>query len=145
MTHKPKTGNFQNALIEWAFCFVFFRIFRIEFDHRHLDYFTEIDGVEVEGIKFQCDDLNSTLFPIIHHRNQQLDKGPIQRKLERVQFRPLYHNNHQDVLKDFLVRDLENFIAEINNGYGIDVPDDSESSQLTLKNLPVRSEEFLPK
>lgn len=118
------------------------RIFRIEFNHRHLDYFTEIDGVLVEGIKYNCDKVNSSLSPINHnhhhhHRNHQADKGPIQRRLESVQFKPLHHNNHQDLLKDFLMRDLENFIAEINCGYGIDVPDDSENSKLTLKNLPV--------
>lgn len=74
-----------------------------------------------------------------HNRNQQSDKGPIQQRLERAQFKPLHHNNHQDLLKDFLMRDLENFIAEINTGYGLDVPDDGENSQLTLKNLPVSS------
>lgn len=68
-------------------------------------------------------------------------KGPIQRRLERVQFKPVAHEN-RDVLKDFLIKDLENFIAEINSGNGSNacneiVPDDTDYAQFTLKNLPV--------
>lgn len=95
----------------------------------------------VEGIKYTCDKHSSSLFPINHHHHQA-DKGPIQRRLETVQFKPVHRNNHQDLLKDFLMRDLENFIAEINTGYGLDASDDSENSQLTLKNLPVSFKEF---
>lgn len=67
------------------------------------------------------------------------NKGPIQRHLESVQFKPMAQEN-RDILKDFLIKDLENFIAEINSGNSSineTVPDDKDHAQFTLKNLPV--------
>lgn len=113
------------------------RIIRIEFNHQHLDYFTEIDAVMLTGKKVNSVRMPS-LLPVNHHQNRYqhlIGKGPILRKLESVQFRPLPIENHQNLLKDFLIRDLENFIAEIDNG--ITVPDDTETAQFTLKHLPV--------
>lgn len=61
-------------------------------------------------------------------------KGPILRKLESVQFRPLPIENHEDLLKDFLIKDLAHFITEIDNG----LMEDTENAQATLNHLPVR-------
>lgn len=48
------------------------RIIRIEFNHRSLDYFTEIDGVLLEGVKFAPrDDLQQLM------NLSQGNKGPI--------------------------------------------------------------------
>lgn len=115
------------------------RIIRIEFNHQHLEYFTEIDGVMLTGRKVNCIQMPSLIpFNYRHNRYQHLiDKGPILRKLESVQFQPLPIENHQNLLKDFLIRDLENFIAELDNG--INVPDETENAQFTLKHLPVSS------
>ncbi|XP_031627657.1 F-box/LRR-repeat protein 4 [Contarinia nasturtii] len=112
------------------------RIIRIEFNHRKLDYFTEIDGVLLEGIKFTPRD-------DFHHlmSMSQVNKGPIQRKLEKVSFTPVPAPNHnQDqLLKDFLIKDLENFIIKINCGNDRrcpNVPDATEKDPYTLKNMP---------
>lgn len=110
------------------------KIIRIEFNHRHLDYFTEIDSVLLEGIKYDSSDGNKTnsMYP------RHMQKGPIQRKLEKVSFNtvPPTNQNQNRVLKD-----LENFIAEINCGYlnGSDsiVPDDTDTAPFTFKNMPV--------
>lgn len=110
------------------------KIIRIEFNHRHLDYFTEIDGVLLEGIKYDSSDENklNAMYP------RHMQKGPIQRKLENVSFNtvPPTNQNHNRVLKD-----LENYIAEINCGYlngsGSIVPDDTDTAPFTLKNMPV--------
>lgn len=113
------------------------RIIRIEFNHQHLDYFTEIDGVMLTGKKVNSVKIPS-LLPVNHHQNRYqhlIGKGLILRKLESVQFRPVPMENHQNMLKDFLIRDLENFIAEIDNG--IAVPDEIDNAQFTLKHLPV--------
>lgn len=113
------------------------RIIRIEFFHKHLDYFTELDGIILTGIKYD----NSLSSP--QHEEfarSQSEKGPIQRKLESVQFKPKLQHNIQDFVKDFLIKDLENFIAEINGSGNIgstDVPDETENAQYTLKHLPV--------
>lgn len=111
------------------------RIIRIEFNHQHLDYFTEIDGVLLEGVKYEPSERkkNHSTFNRMH-----TPKGPIQRKLEKVSFNtvPPTNQNQNQVLKD-----LENFIAEINcgnvNGCGSNVPDDTEKTPHTLKNMPV--------
>lgn len=113
------------------------RIIRIEFNHRNLDYFTEIDGVMLEGIKF-------TPRPDLRHLMtvSQANKGPIQRKLEKVSFTtvPAPNQNQDQLLKDFLIKDLEHFIAKINCGerrWASNVPDYSERDPHTLKNMPV--------
>lgn len=105
------------------------KIIRLEFNHRHLDYFTEIDSVLLEGIKYDSSD---------EKKVNPMQKGPIQRKLEKVSFNtvPPTNQNQHRVLKD-----LENFIAEINCGYlngsGSIVPDDTDTAPFTLKNMPV--------
>lgn len=113
------------------------RIIRIEFNHRQLDYFTEIDGVILKGVKYTpCGDLQ-------HLMNlTRANKGPIQRKLEKVSFTtvPAALSNHKD--HDQLLKDLEIFIAKINcNDTALSptsVPDASEKNPYTLKNMPVR-------
>lgn len=116
------------------------RIIRIEFNHKHLEYFTEIDGVELTGLKYNFDRSNDALTEKEQFYRLHPNKGPIQRRLESVQFKPVAHEN-RDVLKDFLIKDLENFIAEINSGSGSScneiIPDYKEDTQFTLKNLPV--------
>lgn len=113
------------------------RIIRIEFNHRNSDYFTEIDGVVLEGVKFTPrGDLQQLM------NLSQTNKGPIQRKLEKVSFTPVpAPNQSQDqLLKDFLIKDLEHFIAKINcndRGLSPSVPDASEKNPSTLKNMPV--------
>lgn len=111
------------------------RIIRIEFNHRNLDYFTEIDGVLLEGVKYDSNERkrlqNSPLQP--------MHKGPIQRKLEKVLFNTVSPTNHN---QNQVLKDLENFIAEINCGHlnGLStVPDDSETAPYKLKNMPVSS------
>lgn len=73
-------------------------------------------------------------------------KGPIQRKLEKVSFKTCVptNQNQDQMLKDFLIKDLENFIAEINcgnvngaSGSDTNVPDSVEYTPCTLKNMPV--------
>lgn len=115
------------------------RIIRIEFNHRHLDYFTEIDGVLLEGIKYT---LRGDLQQLMNL--SEVNKGPIQRKLEKVSFSPVPapapNHNQDQLLKDFLIKDLECFIAKINcggRGLSPNVPDLSEKNPHTLKNMPV--------
>lgn len=120
------------------------KIIRIEFNHSNLEYFTEIDGVLLEGIKYDDDDYRKMQLQSLDR--SQTHKGPIQRKLEKCSFKTVLtskQNQDQDqLLKDFLIKDLENFIAEINiSGSSItsisNVPDDMESTPFTLKNMPV--------
>lgn len=114
------------------------RIIRIEFNHRNLDYFTEIDGVLLEGVKFTPRGDLQQLMDL-----SQANKGPIQRKLEKVSFTtvPASNQNQDQMLKDFLIRDLENFIAKINCGDNQSlspcVPDACEKNPHTLQNMPV--------
>lgn len=117
------------------------RIIRIEFNHRNLDYFTEIDGILLEGIKY------TPRGDLQHLMNlSQVNKGPIQKKLEKVSFTtvpvPAPNQNQDQLLKDFLIKDLESFIAKINcgeRGLSLHVPDISENNPHTLKNMPVSS------
>lgn len=117
--------------------FSFFRTIRIEFNHKHLEYFTEIDGVSLQGVKYVCEfaDIESLSDKDRFNRSRQL-KGPIQRKLESVKFKPVTQAKHEDVLRDFLMKDLENFITEINDGVrSANVPD--EQNKFTLEKMPV--------
>lgn len=113
------------------------RIIRIEFNHRNLDYFTEIDGVVLDGIKYTPRaDLQQLM------NLTQTNKGPIQRKLEKVSFTTVSaaKQNQDQYLKDFLIKDLEHFIAKINcddRGLSPSVPDASDKNPYTLKNMPV--------
>lgn len=113
------------------------RIIRIEFNHRNLDYFTEIDGILLEGIKFTPRPNLQSLMNL-----SQTNKGPIQRKLEKVSFTtvPALNQNQDQLLKDFLIKDLENFIAKINcadnRSLSPNVPDNDKDPH-TLKNMPV--------
>lgn len=114
------------------------RIIRIEFNHRNLDYFTEIDGVVLKGIKFTPRDDFQHLMSL-----SQANKGPIQRKLEKVSFTtvPALNQNQEQRLKDLLIKDLESFITKINCGNdrssSPNVPDANEKNPHTLKNMPV--------
>lgn len=107
------------------------RIIRIEFNHRNLDYFTEIDGVVLKGVKLRpCGDLQHLMN--LTHSN----KGPIQRKLEKVSFTTVSTlANHKD--HDQLLRDLESFIAKINCNDRILSPTVPDADPFTLKNMPV--------
>lgn len=108
------------------------RIIRIEFNHRDLDYFTEIDGMVLKGVKYtQCGDLQQLMN--LAHSN----KGPIQRKLEKVSFTTVSAlPNHKD--HDQLLRDLETFIAKINYDDRVLSPSVPDADPFTLKNMPVR-------
>lgn len=116
------------------------RIIRIEFNHRNLEYFTEIDGILLEGVKF------TPRTDSKHHMklSQVNQESKILRKLENVSFiavPALNQNQNQDkLLKDFLMQDLENFIAKINCGdkrsLSPSVPE-KEKNPYTLKNMPV--------
>lgn len=107
------------------------RIIRIEFNHRDLDYFTEIDGVVLKGVKYiPCGDLQHLMN--LAHSN----KGPIQRKLEKVSFTTVSAlANHKD--HDQLLRDLETFIAKINCNDRVLSPPVPDTDPFTLKNMPV--------
>lgn len=108
------------------------RIIRIEFNHRHLDYFTEIDGVVLKGVKYTpCGDLQQLM------NSTHSNKGPIQRKLEKVSFTTVSAlSNHKD--HDRLLRDLETFIAKINcNDRGLSPTVVPDTDPYTLKNMPV--------
>lgn len=67
-------------------------------------------------------------------------RGPIERKLESVQFKPMKVQNHEDVLKDFLVNQFEHFIMESGMAPADDVNHCNEFGivPITLKDLPVR-------
>lgn len=121
------------------------RIIRIEFNHRNLDYFTEIDGVLLEGVKF------TPRGDLQHLMNlSQANKGPIQRKLEKVSFTtvPASNQNQDQLLKDFLIKDLESFIAKINcsdnRGLSPTVSNASDKNPYTLKNMPVSAKACTP-
>ncbi|XP_059609480.1 F-box/LRR-repeat protein 4 [Phlebotomus argentipes] len=102
------------------------KILRLEFNHVFLDYFTEIDGIELTGRKCDVRDVSDSA-------TRRSKKGPIQRKLESVQFKLRQIENHTDILKDFLANDLGNFMKEA----GL-VPEEIEDNtpQITLKDLP---------
>lgn len=62
-------------------------------------------------------------------------RGPIERKLESVQFKPMKVLNHEDVLKDFLVNQFEHFILE--SGMAPNELNTEAEEPTTLKHLPV--------
>lgn len=89
---------------------------------------------------------NTGLFPLLAYSRSQRNKGPIQRKLEKVSFKPCIpaNQNQDEMLKEFLIKDLENFIAEINganvsgaSGRDTSVPDRMDNVPCSLKNMPV--------
>lgn len=105
-------------------------------------FFISIIFRSITGIKYN---------PVIHGKlvpcsRPRLSKGPIQRRLEKASFKIVPSNQNQDqILKDFLIKDLENFIAEINcgsenggNDAESNVPEIVESTAYTLKDMPVR-------
>lgn len=105
--------------------------------------FSIVLHVSTTGTKY---DDTSRKLQLLAHRSQSR-KGPIQRKLEKVSFKtcvPTTHQNQDQMLKDFLIKDLENFIAEINcenvsgaSGSDAIVPDSTDYTPCTLKNMPV--------
>ncbi|XP_037030837.1 F-box/LRR-repeat protein 4 [Bradysia coprophila] len=98
---------------------------RIEFNHSNLDYFTEIDAVLLTGIK--CNPVHIPKFITLANKCNER-RGPISRKLESVQFKPIVVN--ADVIIDFLVNDFESFIIESG------MVDDEDNAQFTLKDFP---------
>lgn len=91
-----------------------------------MDYFTEIDAVLLTGIK--CNPVHIPKFITLANKCSER-RGPISRKLESVQFKPIVVN--ADVIIDFLVNDFESFIIESG------MVDDDDSAQFTLKDFPV--------
>lgn len=67
-------------------------------------------------------------------------RGPIERKLESVQFKPMKVQNHEDVVKDFLVNQFEHFIMESGMAPDDDVNNCNDLGvvPITFKDLPVR-------
>lgn len=113
-----------------------YRIIRLDFNHTHLDYFTEIDSIILTGLKYTAVNMSAQLLSNLR-RNR---RGPIERKLESVQFKPMKVQNHEDVLKDFLVNQFEHFIMESGMAPDDDVNRCNEFGKvpITLKDLPVR-------
>lgn len=108
-------------------------IIRLDFNHTYLHYFTEIDAVMLSGYKYNSP-TNLLNAPGSGGRRRRERRGPIQRKLESVQFKPMKVQNHADVLKDFLVNEFENFIIESGM---VPVADEIDYNVLSLKDLPV--------
>lgn len=96
----------------------------------------------LNGVKYICDQIDSdNLSEKERFMRSFRDKGPIQRKLESVQFKPVACERHADVLRNFLMNDLEMFITEMNGSVNRtnicnEVPDDIKT-KITLNNLPV--------
>lgn len=87
------------------------RIIRLEFNHSHLEYFTEIDGVTLIGKK--CNFYSVADYQTFMRNNPE--KGPILKTLESINFRPVdvsQITNNQEYLRNFLINDLEKFIQE---------------------------------
>lgn len=89
------------------------------------------------GLKYTAVDMSAQILSNLR-RNR---RGPIERKLDSVQFKPMKVQNHEDVLKDFLVNQFEHFIME--SGMAPDEDDVNHCNELgivpiTLKDLPVR-------
>ncbi|XP_063706732.1 F-box/LRR-repeat protein 4 [Culicoides brevitarsis] len=110
------------------------RILKIEFKHSKLNYFTEIDAVEMVGKKY-----------VNPHRVKQFPtkrqfKGPIQKKLElqMVRFKP--RDDQDKAIQEFFRYDFNRFVQEA----GLDRPNredfqensSSEAKELTLNTLP---------
>lgn len=91
-----------------------------------MDYFTEIDAVLLTGIK--CNPVYLPKFITMANKCNER-RGPITRKLESVQFKPIVV--HADVIIDFLVNDFESFIIESG------MVDEEDRAQFTLKDFPV--------
>ena len=128
-THQVRIPHLRRCL---SHNFILYRIVRIDFNHQFLDYFTEIDGVMLIGKKFNC-----AKFPGFHQFTQDRSlKGPIQRKLEKVKFKPRHVDDSENYLNDYLIKDLENFLTNIESE--IEAPDDCETAQFTLQHMPVR-------
>lgn len=126
------------------------RIIRLDFNHTYLHYFTEIDAIMLTGYKYiaPVSVLNQQLSGngVVGKRRRDR-RGPIQRKLESVQFKPMKVQNHASVLKDFLVNEFENFIIEsgmlpTNNTEIDSTVDRSILLPITLQDLPVNKMEY---
>lgn len=68
--------------------------------------------------------------------------GPIQRKLDRVKFKPIKVENHAEAVKDFLVNRFENFIVasgmiECGGGGGGASSDEDASEEGAVRRRPV--------
>lgn len=66
--------------------------------------------------------------------------GPIQRKLDRVKFKPIKVENHAEAVKDFLVNRFENFIVAsgmIDGGGGASSDEDANEEGAAVRRRPV--------
>lgn len=107
-------------------------IIRIDFNHKYLDYYTEIDAVMLSGKKY----FSINVPPQQHQQlqaNRKFRRGPILRKLESVRFRPMIVQNYTNVLNDFLYNELDSFIIECSNT----ISKDENIAQYRLESLPV--------
>lgn len=108
------------------------RTIRIEFNHARLEYFTEIDAVVLIGKKYN---LNQTNYRNLLRRKQQLIKGPIQKRLEMVSFRPRLKGDRDKTIEEFFRTDFNRFVKEA----GLLEPDDTPNNfdgPLSLNDLP---------
>lgn len=109
------------------------RIIRLDFNHQRLHYFTQIDAIMLTGVQYE-----PRAGEGMGRRSGEIVGGLIQRKLYRLQFKPMKVANHAEAVKDFLVNRLENFIVTSGmSGMDDDDNDDDGRRPVTLNDLPV--------
>lgn len=110
------------------------RTIRLEFNHSRLEYFTEIDAVVLIGRKFT---LKQAHYRNLLKRKQKSYKGPIQKRLEMVCFRPHIKGNQEKTIEEFFKYDFNKFVKEAGLLDAETASDTgSSSSDLTLNDLP---------
>lgn len=86
------------------------RYIRLEFNHAHLQYSTQLDAVLLVGQKFVPCGVPRGKHPL----SLLIEKGPIQKKLELEKFRPVATANREEILQEFLRNGLDEFVQGLN-------------------------------
>ena len=106
------------------------RIVRIEFDHSHLEYFTQIDAIMLIGKKY-------TQVPVSRQNAVIIEKGPIQRRIEMEKFCVDTPNkNREKIMEEFLKSGLGEFIRDAGlSDDASEMSSSSSSSTLSTKSI----------
>lgn len=123
------------------------RYIRLEFNHIHLQYSTQIDAVLLIGQKY----VPSGNLKGKHPLSPLVEKGPILKKLELEKFRPVVSPDREAILQEFLRTGLNEFVQELSQKSVVtreesqseddsrsETPTDKSTSmdELTLDHLP---------
>lgn len=108
------------------------RTIRLEFNHSRLEYFTEIDAVVLIGRKYNFNQAHYK--NLLKRKQNNLYKGPIQKRLEMVRFRPHIRGDREKTIEEFFKYDFNRFVKEAGLLECDTVPE-SESC-LSLNDLP---------